>query len=353
MQLTTISFSIAVFLGLSGLASPLFIAPSGAPVTWAKGSPVSYYVASNFRDLSNRQGLAAVEAAFRTWTAVPNNSLPTLRPGPEATDLIPQSFAEIETIPNRYPRSIFYLYDQNDTIARRLRVPPNTINGYSRVFDDERRSIQAAVVLLTRTGATSARNLDNTILHETGHALGLGHMLLHTSDELDAAIDSSATSVMFPAGTNRTTLHPSDRLWLAHLYRNGAEPSKEFGVIAGIVRVRAGDDGVSGVNVIAIATNSRDTEQRFSCLSGFDGRAGFFAIPVPPGTYQVIADSVPTGRLALGVDFTSDYGRIGPKLLRGDQAEIIPYYGGIDRQVLVNSLPVSGGTTVNVDFSLR
>lgn len=121
-------------------------------------------------------------------------------------------------------------------------------------------------------GGAGARDLQDLMTHEMGHALGLHHSPI-------------MGATMYPDGGTGQTLarspEPDDIAGLRALYE---EPEPGSGTIVGRVQ---GSDGaaVFGAHVVAI---DAEGVARVGGLSGRDGR--FSLSGLPPGSYQVYAE---------------------------------------------------------------
>src|SRR5205807_2130806 len=106
-----------------------------------------------------------------------------------------------------------------------------------------KQSLGLAIIMLTQFGIKGG--LLGTLLHETGHALGLGHSLVYSVAELESDTFNSMTTVMFPFDTGRSDhLHANDKAWLSYLYPNQSEqPTSTVGTIRLTLINTDGDPG--------------------------------------------------------------------------------------------------------------
>src|SRR5262249_43332846 len=181
------------------------------------------------------------------------------------------------------------------------------------------------------------------VLHELGHAHGLGHTLLNQLSRRDG---TQATMYPFfepsdPANELAVrTLAPDDMAWSSFVYPEGSAPSgpgalqpgdrafhEAYGVIAGQVRHGTLGQAVAGASVFAVdarsgaivsSTISGHTRCAFdpavgSCTTFTDPTFtvldGQYTLPVPAGAYQIgmeASDGLP----APGVTNTAQLGEL-------------------------------------------
>ncbi|MGQ0614872.1 MAG: carboxypeptidase regulatory-like domain-containing protein [Planctomycetaceae bacterium] len=153
---------------------------------------------------------------------------------------------------------------------------------------------QAGALFQPGSGATPEELLRATLLHELGHATGIGHT--------PTGIVNATSYGFSPAAANRIatmyafripgmpqeggTLELDDRAALLRIYP--ADVSA-FGSISGRVRSASG----ASINQIAVRAVS-DAGEQVGILTNVDGtEQGRFTIPnLPPGGYRVILESV-------------------------------------------------------------
>ena len=291
-----------------------------AAVLWASPNvPVQYYVSSEtIGRFSKDQVIALLTEVVGIWENEHSPTLPQLRlgGGQEVWD------GTYNTLPNR-TRSIHVVFDQNNAIARHYSVSAEKTFGLTKVRPTQDGSgIDSAVIALTPAGIAD-KTLDDLreyLLHELGHALGLGHVLVHSGQELRSGSYAPHVPVMFPyiyKGAGRRSLRLSERAWFAFLYSRAVTPSMNIGVVRGKL-VDVNNAGVSGVNVVAVRRSAEalDDDARVSCLSGYTGEPGEYALPLPPGDYQIFVESIPEAHeLPQGMRPFVNLSDIGPQLI--------------------------------------
>ena len=136
----------------------------------------------------------------------------------------------------------------------------------------------------------SVDSLKGTIIHETGHGIGLDHAQIN----LEAIRPGSsqdirdAVPLMFPVAVNDLFLiRRDDASGVSFLYPNESELTK-FGRIQGKVFRQDGSTPVFGANVIARNIDNPKLEA-ISCVSDFleAGNGDYTLFAVPPGKYQI------------------------------------------------------------------
>lgn len=136
----------------------------------------------------------------------------------------------------------------------------------------------------------SIDSLKGTIIHETGHGIGLDHSQINveaikpgTSQEIRDSVP-----LEFPIAVNDLfIIRRDDESSVAFLYPNQSELSK-YGKIQGKVFRQDGVTPVLGANVIARNINN-PTLEAISCVSDFleTGTGEYTLFAIPPGKYNI------------------------------------------------------------------
>jgi hypothetical protein len=158
---------------------------------------------------------------------------------------------------------------------------------------------------LTEPGATREEVFRGTLLHELGHAAGLGHTTVGMVNSTSTSFGFSRANpaqipTMYPFRLpidpeEGGTLEEDDRAALTSVY---PDDTSGLGSITGTVRHADG----SPINEIAVRAVSEDGTKHIGRLTNHDNAGnGSYRIPhLPPGGYRVIVESV-NGRV--GLDF--------------------------------------------------
>jgi len=213
--------------------------------------------------VSNSRPLAAIEAALPVWEIPPagvrlNGTVATTDVGADGINLI--TFAD--TPKNR----------DASKDASAVTVAWSVQQG-SRPRTFETDIIFNPMSTLATDGRASAIDIQSTLTHELGHAIGLPHTPI-------------VAATMFPfnnAGqTHQRTLSPDDVAAVRALY--GIDPGPGLGALTGRV-VTTADAPVFGAHVVA---TDAEGIVHVSAVTDWEGD---FTIPsLPPGSYRVYAE---------------------------------------------------------------
>jgi hypothetical protein len=103
------------------------VSPSGTPIVWTGTEAVAYFISPDFAALRNGEGRAVVKEAFDLWRSAGTPSLPAMVEGQASGDLKLQKYAQLATLGR--PRSITYLYDNADVLAKATHKRPADVHG--------------------------------------------------------------------------------------------------------------------------------------------------------------------------------------------------------------------------------
>ena len=137
---------------------------------------------------------------------------------------------------------------------------------------------------------TTSDSFKGTVIHETGHGLGLDHAQINVEAIKPGASQELQDTVplMFPVAVNDLFLiRRDDASAISFLYPNQSQLSG-FGKIEGKLFRQDGKTPVIGGNVIARNINDPKLEA-ISCVSDYlsDGSGLFTLFAVPPGSYKI------------------------------------------------------------------
>jgi len=246
----------------------------GAPQTRDPSRPVQYRVdEGTLGDLTREMVIQRLEAAFDVWRGVETSCLQIEPLGLLGEDVTWQSY---ET----YRIQDVIVIDQDGSVIKNLFGSPTALSGYTSWYFNQGR-LEAACIILNGK-ATGYR--EDIIIHEIGHALGLGHY-----DTPSTPIPGPIMSYNPQRATKPTS---DDRLTLSWFYPTDAVV-QTWGRLTGRVVDWAGQPVPGG---IVLAQRVDDPTLVVSSLSSGAGKKdGSFVFPgLPPGDYTIRLEPIPS-----------------------------------------------------------
>lgn len=270
------------------------------------GGRVTYYLdPAGFRGLPEAQLRTELNNALDKWrnvrTAEINASVENL------TSNI-ATFAQFELAQADNPRGVIVVFDDKGDVVRGFynavnkeapgqMAPPET--------DANNNFVRAYLFLDERKAAEWGYSLEQILIHEVGHSLGLDHSQAKLAEARDSVIANDIyVPIMFPTPLN-AHLSPDDEAWISRIYPRADAFLATYGYIVGFA-VDGKDRGVPGIHVRAVRTaaNAKDEKgitaasPEFSFPTGTYERrpgdfqlSGLFVLPVPPGRYALFVES--------------------------------------------------------------
>lgn len=290
-------------------------AKAGGPLAVKGGMTISYgtrpflyrYDQGSLGMFSNSEAIAIIEDLFDDWQAVPTTEIKFKRdnPGSLSLDVNETNFDPVLNAPDLlgYTAIIFdhdgKLLDGflgagagNQVLGLSGPVTVNSGPLVNQIAESQAVFNGRFVNGIDTSGdpETSVNAFKGTIIHETGHGIGLDHAQINVD-----AIKAGATQelkdlvpLMFPVAVNDLfEIRRDDASSISFVYPNLSELGK-FGKIEGRVFRSDGKTAVIGANVIARNVNSPKLEA-VSCVSDFleDGSGSYTLFALPAGDYRI------------------------------------------------------------------
>ena len=292
-------------------------AKAGGPLIIKNGMALSYdrrplvyrYDKGKLGTLTNAEAIAFVSDLFSLWESVPTAQF-VFNPGiPETldVDINAQNFEKYLNPKSNSDLLGFtpIVFDEDGTLFDAL-LGNGASNGIAGVggpvviqhgshykIAESQISINGKLLNGIDTPDDPEVSLDSfrrTVLHETGHAIGLDHSQINVEATNPFAEKEITDSVplMFPRGVNDVVeIKRDEASALSFLYPNESELTK-YGKIEGKVFREDGITPVLGANVILRNVND-PLNEAISCVSDFLTRktGAYQFTAVPPGKYTI------------------------------------------------------------------
>lgn len=315
----------------SGAYNYLEVDSDGAPIGWAPGSTITYYLDPGaYGYLTNAQAYALLQEAMKRWEDVDSANAPHFEFGgylPE--DVKGDNYktyvtanvcytGNIDECATDYQKELktVIIFDENDEIVGVEFCVTGSCSAYSGagVYDgnaDAKGTIrQGFIVLGQGVLGVDLPDVFGTFVHEVGHLLGLAHPSLNqqiTYNELIRDITIYMPTMSTVSGS-RGNLNPDDLAGIASLY-----PTDSFNTGTASIRgtvLKSDASPLTHANVIA-----RNVEDPFcKAYSSITGRtcpyytalcetsgnaSGVFTIDgLPPGTYTLEVEGYSDAEIA-------------------------------------------------------
>ncbi len=294
------------------LAGGPLVVKGAMPITYGTRPFLYRYDKGTLGMFSNQEAIDIIEPLYMNWQAVPTGEIKFQRdnPGSLDFDVTASNFNSILNSPDLlgYTPVIFdndgKLLDAflgNGAGSSVLGLSgPVTVNSGPLVnqIAESQAIFNGRFVNGINSPSdpeSSVDSLKGTIIHETGHGIGLDHTQINLEAIKPGATQAirDAVPLMFPVAVNDLfIIRRDDASAVSFLYPNISELTK-FGKIEGRVLRQDGKTPVQGANIIAKNINDPKLEA-ISCVSDFltDGTGSFTLFAVPPGTYTIEIEPV-------------------------------------------------------------
>ncbi len=302
-----IRFSVCaaiVFLGFPSFAAGPILSDNRQPVSWGDRLVRYAFDPGSLGDLTPFEATQMVNQAFAVWEDVDTATVQFLSQGQFNLDVDADNYIDFVN----YTKSEGYnpiIFDDDGAILDLIlgKESAESILGLTSV--DSSSSGQLEYAKITFNGrylgpnGYTAQEFFNTVLHETGHFIGLDHSQLFrhlaTNDYSD---DDLYIPVLFPTSTDDETERPllsvDDRSSVSMSYPASSFRNK-YGEIRGSV-LGEGGRYFPGVNVLARKVDEPYTVAT-TCVSDYlrRGTGEYRLAGLPPGQYLVWIEAVAPG----------------------------------------------------------
>ena len=305
----------AIFLTLVFFATNNFPCFAGGPLVVKGGMSITYgtrpflyrYDQGSLGMFSNAEIIAIIEDLYNDWETVSTTEVNFKRDTPGSLDF-DVTAANFDSILNSedllgYTPVIFdsdgsllnaFLGSGAGNSVLGLAGPVTVSSGpLANQIAESQAIFNGRFIDGTDTGSnpeSTADSLKGTIIHETGHGIGLDHSQINLEAIKPGATQSIRDTVplMFPVAVNDLFLiRRDDASAISLLYPNQSQLGS-FGKIEGKVFRKDGITPVQGANVIARSVDD-PTLEAISCVSDYlTENTGLYTLfAVPPGNYKI------------------------------------------------------------------
>lgn len=363
--------ALAIWPFTTYAGGPIAVGGGAAQGTGPEGDPfimssatINYQVdGGSFGTLSQSEIRARIAQALQRWTDVPTSAVTFVDSGGLDPAVVPDG--DVDTVSEFTnllgPPGVLVdcgnaiILDADGSLFQALGITGTTAFSFGATcnFDSTTGKKTSAAVILNggqfdgnqANGELPQAILDELIMHEVGHLLGLNHSQInqncYTSTNCAVGSDDTfgyptmttgrilASGVLVEEATGvpaQNSLAPDDMAWVSLFYPETVNNppaqipfTSAYGIIEGQVLYSDGLTGAQRVNVIARLVDDPSTpedESRRNAVSSISGQLftsapgnaiinassnpfgsrdpalkGFFQIPVPPGTYRVEVES--------------------------------------------------------------
>ncbi|MBI2995610.1 MAG: hypothetical protein HYY52_02750 [Candidatus Melainabacteria bacterium] len=308
--LIVLCFAVSSFLRVHA-GGPLVV-KSNMAVTYGNRPLLYRYDKGSLGRLSNSEAISIIEPLYGEWQAIKTSEMRFQRdnPGSLAFDVDATNYDSILNSKDLlgYTAVIFdtdgsllssFLGDGSGNQVLGLSGPVTVSSGpLVNQIAESQAIFNGRFVDGIDTPSNPESTIDSfkgTIIHETGHGIGLDHSQINVEAISPGASQEIRDSVPleFPVAVNDLFLIRRDDISsISLLYPNESELTK-YGKITGRVLKRDGKTPVLGANVIARNTNNPLLEA-ISCVSDFltNGSGEFTLFAVPPGDYRIEVEPI-------------------------------------------------------------
>src|SRR3989338_2221918 len=305
----------AIFLTLVFFATNNFPCFAGGPLVVKGGMSITYgtrpflyrYDQGSLGMFSNAEIIAIIEDLYNDWETVSTTEVNFKRDNPGSLDF-DVTAANFDSILNSedllgYTPIVFdndgsllnaFLGSGAGNSVLGLAGPVTVSSGpLANQIAESQAIFNGRFIDGTDTGSnpeSTADSLKGTIIHETGHGIGLDHSQINLEAIKPGATQSIRDTVplMFPVAVNDLFLiRRDDASAISLLYTNQSQLGS-FGKIEGKVFRKDGITPVQGANVIARSVDD-PTLEAISCVSDYlTENTGLYTLfAVPPGNYKI------------------------------------------------------------------
>ena len=307
-----LTYLIALTSCLNSFANGPLVVKNGKSITYGTRPFLYRYDKGNLGKLSNTDAITLIESLYKDWEAVKTAMINFQRDSVGSLD-IDVTASNFDPILNSNDLLGYtpVIFDTDGSLLNAFLGQgagnsvlglsgPITVNSgpLANQIAESQAIFNGRFINGIDTSSDPETSLDSfmgTIIHETGHGIGLDHAQINVESIKPGSSQALRDSVplMFPVAVNDLYLiREDDASGISFLYPNSSELTK-FGSIEGKIFRQDGVTPVLGANVIARNIND-PTLQAISCISDFltDGSGSYKLFAVPPGSYKIEIEPV-------------------------------------------------------------